>query len=374
MIEIVEVKTRKQRKDFINFPIALYKGCPYYGPNLYSDEKKLFRKDYFYYQSCDAIYFNCYKDGKMAGRIGGILQKAANEKWKQKRVRFTRFDLIDDLDVCKALLGAVENWAASLGMDEVFGPMGFSDMEKEGLLIEGFEEPTTLAENYNYPYYQTLLEQCGYGKDVDWIAHQITLSERSDPDRISALVDRLMKRYHLRYVEEKSTNKLLKHYGPQFFEIVEESYKSLYQTVPFLEDQIKDMIASFRLVLSTDYLRLIVDENDRVVTFGIMFPHITPLLNKTGGKITPRILFPLLKKIRHSDVMELGLIGVRDEYRNTGISWCSTIPLLRDMKAGKVKYCETNLTLEDNANILTMFSHFNVRDHRKVRTFIKKIA
>ena len=373
MITVLPVTTRKQRKEFLDFPLKLYKGCPYYAPNLYSDEAKIFDPNYFYYQTCDAKYWNAYRDGKMVGRIGGILQKAANKKWGQKRVRFTRFDLIDDLAVAKALLGAVEDWARSLGMEEVFGPMGFSDLEREGLLIEGFEEPTTISENYNYAYYQTLLEQLGYTKDVDYFAHQVTIQEGFDISKVERIVNKMMAREKLHLVQMKSTSKLLDRYGPKFFDIVEHSYDHLYQTVPFIDDQIKDAIESFKLILSTKYICLIVDENDDIAAFGLCFPHITPILNKTGGHLYPWILPQLLYRLKNPDVIEFGLIGVADKYKNSGIAWAPMIPALKMFQSGKIKYAETNLNLETNLDILNLFTHFNTRRHRKVRTFIRKI-
>ena len=373
MVTVKEVKTRREQKEFLEFPLKLYKGCPYYSPALYLDEKRIFKKDYFYYETSEAVYFNAYRDGKMVGRIGGILQRSANEKWNQKRVRFTRFDLIDDLEVCQALLKAVEDWAKEKGMDTVFGPMGFSDMEPEGLLISGFDEPTTFSENYNYPYYQTLLEKCGYGKDVDWLAHQIRLKNKGENERIQRLSTSLMKRYNLHYAKTKNTNELLKKYGRQFFDLVEESYRDLYQTVPFTDSQIDDMISSFRLILRSEYITLVCDENDRVVTFMLMFPFIAPILNKTGGKLRPWILPKLLHTMAHPKVMELGLIGVRDDYKNTGIAWIPTLSLFDALESGKIDYCETNLTLETNLEILNMFAHMDCRDHRRVRTFIKNI-
>ena len=166
MVELREVKTKKEIKDFIEFPLKLYKKCPYFVPPLYSDEKESFKKDYFYYDQCKAIYYNAYRDGKMVGRIQGILQMAANEKWGQKRVRFSRFDSIDDEEVAFALFDKVTEWAKSFGMTEVVGPLGFSDLEREGLLIEGFDELSTFEEQYNYPYYQKLIENYGFEKVV----------------------------------------------------------------------------------------------------------------------------------------------------------------------------------------------------------------
>lgn len=371
MIEVREVKTRKERKDFLEFPLKLYKGCKYYSPNLYISEKDLFKESYFYYKTCEAVYYNAYKDGKMVGRIGGILQKSANEHWGQKRVRFTRYDVIDDLEVSRALLKKVEEWAKEKGMNEVFGPMGFSDMEKEGLLIEGFDEPSTFSENYNYPYYKDHLEKLGYAKDVDWICHQVRDNPDFDIDKAEKFVERAFQKYNLKPCPEKDTNKLLDRYGKSFFDIVEESYGELYQVAPFTEDQVNSMIDSFRLILDTRYIYLVLDENDEVAAFGLSFPFVADILNKTGGKLYPWILPPLIHRMKKTKVIEFGLIGVRKKYLRTGLSWAPLIDTARALRNGDLDYCETNLTLETNNPIINMLSHFDIRDHRRVRTFIK---
>lgn len=145
----------------MNFPLKLYKNNEFFVPPLYGDEKQIFKKDYMYYDQAEAVYFIARCDGKVVGRISGILQNAANEKWQRKQVRFTRFDAIDDFEVAQALFDAVENWAKSKGMEEIVGPLGFSDLEREGLLIEGFDQLSTFEEQYNFPYYQKLIESCG---------------------------------------------------------------------------------------------------------------------------------------------------------------------------------------------------------------------
>ncbi|MCR5741810.1 MAG: hypothetical protein K6G38_05085 [Gammaproteobacteria bacterium] len=373
MISVREVKTKKERREFLNFPLKLYKGCPYYSPNLYISEKDIFKKNYFYYETCEAIYFNAYKDNKIVGRIGGIINRAANEKWNQKRVRFTRLDLIDDIEVARALLKAVEDWAKLKGMNEVFGPMGFSDMEKEGLLVEGFEEPTTFSENYNYEYYKTLLEELGYKKEIDWIAHQIRDSKDLDLDKIKKYVYRSFEKNNLRFCTETNTNKILDKYGKSFFDIVEESYGDLYQTAPFTESQVNEMIKSFRLILDKHYISLIIDENDEVAAFGLAFPFVADILNESGGKLFPWKLPKLIYRMKHSKIMELGLIGVRKKYLKTGLAWAAFISTIERLRSGELEYCETNLTLETNLAIINMFSHFNVRDHRRVRTYIKNV-
>ena len=161
MIEIREALTGREQRAFLNFPLKMYRDNPYFVPPLYSDEKKIFRHDYVYYDTCEAVYYNAYRDGVQVGRISGILQKASNEKTGEKRVRFTRFDSINDQEVASALFKAVEDWALQKGMDTVCGPLGFSDLEREGLLIEGFDQLATFEEQYNADYYGALIEACG---------------------------------------------------------------------------------------------------------------------------------------------------------------------------------------------------------------------
>ncbi|MDO4852615.1 MAG: N-acetyltransferase, partial [Clostridia bacterium] len=180
MVTIREVRTRKEQREFLNFPLDLYRENPNFVPPLYGDEKKIFCKNYVYYDTCEAVYYNAYRDGKIVGRISGILQKAANEKNHEKRVRFTRFDAIDDQEVASALFGAVEAWAKQKGMDTICGPLGFSDLEREGLLIEGFDQLSTFEEQYNAPYYQKLIEALGYRKEVDWTESKIYPPEKND--------------------------------------------------------------------------------------------------------------------------------------------------------------------------------------------------
>ena len=177
LIEVREVRTRKEQKQFLEFPNQLYKGNPYYVPPLYMDEAKIFRSDYTYYDTCEAVYFNAYQDGKMVGRINGILQHASNKKHNEKRIRFTRFDAIDDPEVSKALFAAVEDWGRKKGMDTICGPLGFSDLEREGLLISGFDQLSTFEEQYNADYYKRHIEALGYEKEVDWYESRIRVAK-----------------------------------------------------------------------------------------------------------------------------------------------------------------------------------------------------
>ena len=372
MIIVKEVKSRKEKKDFLNFPLKLYHNNPYFVPPLYVDEKQVFNKNYHYYDTSKAIYFIAYDDKKIVGRISGILQYASNERWNQKRVRFTRFDCIDNQDVANQLFQAVETWAKSNGMNEVAGPLGFSDLEREGLLIEGFDQLSTFEEQYNYDYYQRLIENCGYVKEVDWVERKLKLKEERD-ERLKRLSSLMLKRYNLHFAYCKSINDFLKKYQDDFFEIVDKTYENIYQTVPFTEKMKENLVKSFKLIVNEKYVATIVDENDKVVAFGLCFPSIAKAINKCQGHLTPIGIIRLLHAIKHPHVIDLGLIGVLPEYQMKGIA-SALISAVMDMLENKeIEYAETNLNLEDNHNIQNQWKSFDSVIHKRRRAFVKKI-
>ena len=273
MIEVREVRTRCERREFLEFPNKLYKGCPYYVPPLFIDEKKIFRKDYVYYDTCEAVYFNAYKDGEMAGRISGIIQGASNEKWGQKRVRFTRFETIRDFEVAKALFDAVEKWALDRGMEEACGPMGFSDFEREGLLTDGFDQMSTFEEAYNYDYYPEFIERLGYVMETEWEESQIRLSK--DPGQLEEMEKMaafVLKRYKLHLGPSRNGKDFLRKYADGFFEIVDKSYDKIYGTVPFTEGMKKMAMDNFALILDNKHAGVVLDENNKVIALGLCFP------------------------------------------------------------------------------------------------------
>ena len=202
MIVVKEVKTKKQIKEFCDLPNKMYKGNPYYIPPLYMDERALFSKKNIYNKTCDQVFFLAYIDDKVVGRIQGIIQKDYNRTHNENRVRFTRFDSIDDVEVSNKLFDAVSKWAKEKGMDTFCGPLGYSDLEREGLLIEGFEELNTFEEQYNYPYYQNLIESYGFIKEVDWVESYLTL-DKTKVDKIYSVSKKVMERFDLHYVEKE---------------------------------------------------------------------------------------------------------------------------------------------------------------------------
>ncbi len=372
MIEVIEVKTKKQIREFINFPLNLYKNNPYFVPPLYIDEKKLFNKNYIYNDQAEAVYYNAYLDGKIVGRISGILQHASNEKWNQKRVRFTRFDSIDNQDVANALFSKVENWAKEHQMEEIVGPLGFSDLDREGLLIEGFDELSTFEEQYNYPYYQKLIESYGFIKEVDWLERKLKAPKVID-ERLERVSSYMMKKCKLKFVEVKSTRQFLKQYSDALFEIIDTTYDNLYQTVPFTDAMKKMMIDNFKLIINIKYVATIVDENNRVVCFGICFPSIAKALQKSGGRLTIPAIFRLLKALKKPNIIDLGLIGVLPEYQMRGISTAIIAALQKMISDGNIEYAETNLNLETNNNIQNQWKNFDGEIHKRRRSFVKRI-
>lgn len=372
MIEIKPVKTKREQKIFIEFPLKLYKDNPYFVPPLYGDEKAIFRPDYHYYEVADAIYLLAYRDGVPAGRISGILHHASNDKWRQRRVRFTRFDCVNDPAVAHALFQAVEDWARARGMTEVVGPLGFSDLEREGLLIEGFEELSTFEEQYNFPYYQALIEGCGYEKEVDWLEHKLFLPKQRD-ERMARIAKRIMERYELHMAETKSTNDFLARYSEKFFDILDETYAEVYGCVPFTDKMKKELIKSFKQILDMRFIALILDKNDDPMCFGLCFPSIGKALQKSGGRLTPSALFKILRSVKKPEILDLGLIGVVPAYRNKGVTAVLIEGIMDMLESSSVQYCETNLNLEDNYAILNHWKAFNGVLHKRRRCFVKTL-
>ena len=371
MVEIREVTTKKQRKEFVEFPLNLYKGNQYFVPPLYGDEMKIFRPDYMYYDQAEAVYYNAYRDGVMVGRISGILQKAANEKWGQSRVRFTRFDAIDDQEVADALFGAVEAWARSKGMTEIVGPLGFSDLEREGLLIEGFDQMNTFEEQYNYPYYQRLIENCGFSKDVDWIEHQLRIPKGGFDPRVRKISEMTLKKYHLHFKTARNTREFLKKYAEDIFQIWDETYDQIYGTVPFTDKLKREIVSQFKLLINQKYIRVLYDENDKLVAFGFLFPSISDAVRPSGGRLTLPCLIRILKSIRHPKVVDLAIIGVNDEYKNRGLPACIFTSLGDEL--AEIEHAETNLNLEYNIPIQNAWKHFDAIQNKRRRCFIKQL-
>lgn len=373
-VQIVRVNTYAQRKAFVNFPLRLYKNNPYFVPPLYADEMAQFKKSHAYSDTCDTVFYLAMQGKKVVGRIQGILQRQSNELRGENRVRFTRFDAIDDVAVAKALFGAVENWAREQGMDSVCGPLGYSDLEREGLLIEGFDQLSTFEEQYNYEYYPKLLEACGYGKEIDWLEFCLRAPKEPNP-MLGRVAERALELSKLHVVDtsKMSKRKYIDTYKDGFFDCLDECYRHLFGTVPFTENMKKQMIDQFMLILNKEYLVILCDEHERVVAFALCIPGIGQALQKSGGRLTPGALIRVLRSARKPKVIDLGLIAVLPAYQNAGVNAVMLWEMIKYLQSGKVDYAETNLNLETNTQVMAQWKYFDTTQHKRRRCYIKKI-
>lgn len=371
-IKIVEVKSYKDRHDFVNFPLKLYKTCEFFVPPLYGDEMALFKKKNAYSSTCESVFFLAKRGKEVVGRIQGILQHQSNEIRNEKRIRFTRFDSINEQAVADALFAALENWAREKGMDTLCGPLGYNDLEREGLLIEGFDEMSTFEEQYSYSYYPQLIENCGYQKEIDWLESQIKAPKEKN-DMLKRVSERALEINKLHVVDPSKYTKrqYIETYKEGVFECIDRCYSHLYGTVPMTEESKKQIVDQFVMILNPKYLIIICDENDRVVSFALCLPSIGGALQKSGGRLTIPALIRLFKAIKNPRVVDLALIGVLPEYQSSGINAVMLQGMVEKLESGEVDYFETNLNLETNKQVMAQWKYFDARQHKRRRAYKK---
>ena len=372
MVNIRQVSTKKDIKEFIEFPLRLYKGVYGFVPPLYSDEKKLLLspKDN---ETATSVFFLAERDGKTVGRIQGIIQKEYNRIHSASQIRFTRFDAIDDAEVSDALFSAVEAFGRERGMTQICGPLGYSDLDREGLLVEGFEEDSTFEEQYNYEYYPRLVEGFGFVKDADWLEFELTYPDKRN-EMLRRVAQRSLELNKLHIADTKMSKRAyLDKYRDGFFDCIEECYRHLYGTVPISREAQDELISQFMLLLNNEYLIFICDREERVVALGLCFPGIGGALKKSGGRLTPAALLSVLSAARNPETIDLGLVAVRPEYQNAGLNAVILNSLLDILEEGRVKRCETNLNLETNTPVIAQWKYFNARQHKRRRSYIKNI-
>lgn len=373
MIEIKEVVTKRDRKEFIDFPDKLYKDVKQYTPCIYFDEKmNLDPKVNPAYEYCESKMFLAYKDGKVAGRICAILNRAANEKTEKKRVRFSRFDAIDDIEVTKALFFEVERWALEKGMNELNGPIGFCDLDKQGMLVEGFDEMNLSLTLYNFPYYVEHMEKLGFIKEADWVEYQIKVPETVDA-RMERLSEVVQKRSGVHLIPVKRIKDVVP-YIPSAFEIVNEAFAPLYGVVPLTQKQIDMYVKQFINLVNVDYVYIVADKNEDIVGFGLAVPSLAEAVKKCGGRLFPFGWYHLLKAIRGKhEIIELYLIAVKPELQGRGINSVILSHAIKMAIKNGVKLAETGPELEQNEKVQSQWNSFETRQHRRRRCYIKEV-
>ena len=373
-VEIRKVQTKKELKEFIHFANDLYKGDEYYAPSLISDDYNTFDpKKNGAFDFCQAQMFLAYKEGKVAGRVMAIINNRANETWKVKQVRYGWIDFINDEEVAKALLDAVAAWGKERGMTDIAGPLGFTDFDPEGMLVEGFERVATMIGIYNYPYYPQILEKLGYTKETDWMEYRITIPDEL-PERYYKYADIVIakNKLNVRKVTRRMVNK--ENYGRKFFKLINETYYKLYGFSLLSDKQIDAYTKLYLGLLDTRMVSFIENENGELVAAGVTMPDLTAALQKCGGKLFPFGWFHLLKAIfwKPCDTLDMLLVGVREDYRGKGLNAVLVTDLYPRLKAMGFKYAETTAELETNDSVQAMWKYFEREQHKRRRVYAKK--
>ncbi len=362
MIEVVQVSNKRQKKKFFKFLIDLYKDNPYAAPNLYADEFAEFDpnvNDAFRF--ADSKMFIAYKNGKIAGRIAGIWHRGSNQKTGLKQLRFTRFDVIDDFEVTKALFAKLFEWAKQLGMNEIIGPISFSDLNEEGMLIEGFDKDSTYIEIYNHPYYVEHMQKLGAYKVVDWNGYRLPVPKSVDP-RLERLAESIKKRggYELLDVKTlmKKDKKSLDRYVMECLDVLDESFAHLYGTSPLNDKQKRREMNTIYQVLLPEFAAVVL-KDDHVVAYGFVMPSMLKVLQKARGNIFPFGIIPYIKAMNHPKVADMMSIGVRPDHANKGTVAIIMHHILCGLVERGVEYLETGPELETNLNVQNLWKNFN---------------
>ncbi|MDY4185784.1 MAG: N-acetyltransferase [Sodaliphilus sp.] len=367
--------TKKELLKFIHFPIdVLYNDSTCYVPDLVSDMLSTFLpSENPAYEFCESAFFMAYRDGKPVGRIAGIINSLVNQREQKQEGRFGFVDFIDDEEVVDALMRAVEQWAKEKGMTCLTGPLGFTDMDPEGCLIEGFDQLGTQATIYNYPYYPKHFERLGFVKDVDWVEFKVIVPEQI-PEKMVKIGNIVQHRFNLHLVKMNSTKELVKKYGNEIFALINESYDSLFGYSPLSEKQVKHYINVYLPFLPLDHISLVADANDKLVGVGISVPSLSRALIKSRGRMLPFGWYHMLKAIKHEGrIVDLLLIAVAPEYQSKGVNSLFFVDLIPAFNKRGYEWAETNIELENNENVQKQWQYFDIKQHKRRRAFTKDI-
>ena len=374
-IIIKKVSSKKELKTFIRFNYELYKGNPYSVPDLYDDMLNTFHpKKNAAFEFCEADYFLAYKDDKVVGRVAAIINHRANETWNKKEVRFGWIDFIDDLEVSKSLLDTVARWGKERGMNMIVGPLGFTDMDAEGMLIEGYDQLSTMSTIYNFPYYPRHMEQLGFEKEADWVEFKLTVPDKL-PEKFVRISEIILQKYKLKI--KKVTRKEIKtqNYGQKIFDLINEAYAPLYGYSKMTQGQINQYIKMYLPLIDLRMVSLVEDENGELIAAGISMPSLSEALQKAKGKMLPWGWYYLLKAlfIKKPKGLDLLLVGVKPEYQSKGVNallFYDLVPIYQQMG---FQYGESNPELELNKKVQSQWSAFESIQHKKRRAYKKML-
>jgi GNAT superfamily N-acetyltransferase len=374
-VQIKVVKTKREFRAFATFANKLYKGNRFYVPTMPLDDLAVFdRNKNAAYEFCEAEFFMAYKDGNPVGRIAAIINSKANAAWNVKQVRYGWIDFIDDMEVSSALLETVAAWGRERGMTQIAGPLGFTDFDPEGMLVEGFDRLGTMSMIYNHEYYHRHLEKLGYVKETDWIEFRINIPEIL-PERFVKMAELVQERYKLRVVKKTRRQINKERYGHKLFRLINETYCNLYGFSLLSDKQIDQYVDQYLGFIDLKMVTFIEDENGELIAAGITMPSLSKALQKCGGNLFPIGWWYLVKNmyLKKPDTLDMLLVGIKPEYQNKGVNAMLFVDMFSNLTKLGFKYAETNAMLENNIKIQSMFEPFEKEVHKRRWVFGKDI-
>jgi ribosomal protein S18 acetylase RimI-like enzyme len=375
MVNVVKVENKKQLDTFIKYPFKLYQDNPYWVPPLIVDEKFTLNKDKNpAFEYCKAQLWLAYRDGEVVGRIAGIINYSYNKKWDKKYARFGWVDYIDDYEVSKALFDTVETWAEENGLNGVHGPLGFCDLDKQGMLVEGFDEIGSFITIYNYPYYMKHIEACGYKKDVDWIEVDIDVPETHDEKtkKIAAMSQKVKEKYGLTVKQFKHRKELLP-LAPAIFDLLNEAYKDLYGVVTITDKQVKTYVEQFFSFVNLDYICIITDSKDELAGFAINIPSLSKACQKSKGRLFPFGFINFLRAIKKNDTLDLYLVAIRPGLQTKGLPYIMLDEMYKSAIKNRITRAIASPELETNRAVQSLWRSYDSRILRRRRCYLKML-
>lgn len=371
-VEIKKVTTKSELKRFIRFNYEFYKDNPYSVPDLYDDMLNTFSpKKNAAFEFCEADYFLALRDGKIVGRVAAIINRRANETWNRKTVRFGWIDFIDDMEVSTALIDTIKQWGKERGMTEIEGPLGFTDMDAEGMLVEGFDQLSTMATIYNYPYYPQHMERLGLSKSADWVEMKIYVPD-AIPEKHRRISDIIAKRYNL-HIRKLKSKKEVRQSGVahDIFRLINDAYTPLFGYSRMTERQIDQYVKMYVPVLDLRMVSIVENEQNEIVAVGISMASLSRALQKAKGRLLPFGWYHLLKALmwKRPKVLDLLLVAVRPDYQGKGVNALLFTDLIPVYKELGFEYAESNPELEMNEKVQNQWQYFKTEQHKRRRCF-----
>ncbi|MBO6169897.1 MAG: hypothetical protein J6O51_08000 [Bacteroidales bacterium] len=369
--EIVPVTGKKMLKQFIRFPLDLYKDCDKWVPAFEDDEFKSLGPDNPSLSFCEReLFLALSSGGKVLGRVAAIINHNADKKWNEHTVRFGWIDFVEDYDVAKALIDKVIEWGKAKGAEKIKGPLGFTDMDREGLLVDGFENESPFTVIYNYPYYGEFLERMGFSKDVDWTQRFVDM-----PDTLPSMLqyaDLVEKRYGIHIYKAKNLSQMARR-GREMFHVLNDAFAPLYEYSKLSDEQIDGYVKQYVPVMNKDLVAFVVNDKDELVGFTVTMPHISAAVRKAKGRILPFGWIPLLHSLRHNDTVEALLIGVLPEYQAKGAAMLMFKYLHENYIRLGIKRMLLNPQLEENHKVQSLFAGYDAKPYQRRRSYVKEL-